>query len=205
MDVAVLTFDGFNELDSMIAAAMINRVEQPALRAWIVGREASITSMNGLVVEAQKPWTFARQADAVIIGSGARTRALVQDQALLDSLELDPKRQLIGAQCSGVLMLHALGLVTGPVTTDEMTRPWLEDLGLNLVDSPLVCRGSIAMAGGCLSSHYLAAWTIGSLAGWAAAEEVVRYVAPVGQKKDFVQRASDVVQPQLAQAISKAV
>ena len=32
MRVAVLTFEGFNELDSFIASAMINRVKQPQLK-----------------------------------------------------------------------------------------------------------------------------------------------------------------------------
>jgi hypothetical protein len=36
MRIAVLTFEGFNELDSFIAAAMINRVKEPRLEALIV-------------------------------------------------------------------------------------------------------------------------------------------------------------------------
>ena len=34
--IAVITMEGFNELDSFIASAMINRVKQPELKALIV-------------------------------------------------------------------------------------------------------------------------------------------------------------------------
>jgi len=54
-----------------------------------------------------------------------------------------------------------------------------------------------ATAGGCLASHYLAAWVIARLAGWSAAESVVHYVAPVGQKQEYVERAHAVVQQYL--------
>ena len=101
MRIAVLTFEGFNELDSFIAAAMLNRVKRPALKALIVCPTAQVASMNGVVVHSQAPLRFAREADAVIVGSGVKTRELVRDQALMGELRLDPKRQIIGAQCSG--------------------------------------------------------------------------------------------------------
>ena len=36
MRIAVLTFEGFNELDSFVASAMLNRVKRPELQALIV-------------------------------------------------------------------------------------------------------------------------------------------------------------------------
>ena len=56
MQVAVLTFEGFNELDSFIAAAMINRVEK--LEALIVCPTEQVASMNGVVVHSQAPLGF---------------------------------------------------------------------------------------------------------------------------------------------------
>jgi hypothetical protein len=55
MRIAVLTFDGFNELDSFIASAMINRVRKPALQALIVCPAERVSSMNGVVVQSQAP------------------------------------------------------------------------------------------------------------------------------------------------------
>lgn len=198
MRIAVLTFEGFNELDSFIASAMLNRVKQPALKALIVCPTAQVASMNGVVVHTQAPLAFAREADAVIVGSGVKTREIVRDAALMGELRLDPKRQIIGAQCSGALVLAKLGLLAGmPACTDTTTKPWVQEAGIEVLNQPFVAHGNVATAGGCLGSHYLAAWTIACLAGWRAAEAVVHYVAPVGQKDEYVERARAALAPYL--------
>lgn len=198
MRIAVLTFEGFNELDSFIASAMLNRVKQPALKALIVCPTAQVASMNGVVVHTQAPLAFAREADAVIVGSGVKTREIVRDAALMGALRLDPKRQIIGAQCSGALVLAKLGLLAGvPACTDTTTKPWVQEAGIEVLNQPFVAHGNVATAGGCLGSHYLAAWTIARLAGWRAAEAVVHYVAPVGQKDEYVERARAALAPYL--------
>ena len=198
MRIAVLTFEGFNELDSFIAAAMLNRGKQPPLKALIVCPTAQVASMNGVVVHSQAPLRFAREADAVIVGSGVKTREIVRDAALMGELRLDPKRQIIGAQCSGALVLAKLGLLAGvPACTDTTTKPWVQEAGIEVLNQPFVAHGNVATAGGCLGSHYLAAWTIARLAGWRAAEAVVHYVAPVGQKDEYVERARAALAPYL--------
>src|SRR5262245_49614853 len=122
MHIGVLTFEGFNEIDSFVASAMLNRVKQPELRALIVCPSERVASMNGVVVHAQAPLSFAREADAVIVGSGAGARALLQTPDLLGELKLDPARQVIGAQCSGALVLAKLGLLGDlPACTDLTT------------------------------------------------------------------------------------
>ena len=93
MRIAVLTFEGFNELDSFVASAMLKRVKRPDLRALIVSPAQRVASMNGVVVESQAPLNFAREADAVIVGSGRDTRSLVRDPDLMGELKLDPSRR----------------------------------------------------------------------------------------------------------------
>jgi transcriptional regulator GlxA family with amidase domain len=198
MRIAVVTFEGFNELDSFIASAMIKRVKQPELRALIVCPSERVASMNGVVVQSQAPLSFVREAEAVIVGSGIHTRDLVRAASLMSELRLDPSRQIIGGQCSGALVLAELGLLANlPACTDSKTRPWVEEAGVEVLDQPFVAHGNVATAGGCLGSHYLAAWVIARLAGWKAAESVVHYVAPVGQKEEWVQRARAVVRQYL--------
>jgi transcriptional regulator GlxA family with amidase domain len=190
MRIAVLTFEGFNELDSFIASAMLNRVKQPELRALIVCPAERVASMNGVVVHSQAPLAFAREADAVIVGSGVGTRELVRTPQLMAELRLDPARQVIAAQCSGALVLAKLGLLANvPACTDSITRPWVEEAGVRVLNQPFVAHGNVATAGGCLGSHYLAAWVIARLAGWKAADSVLHYVAPVGEKDEYVARA----------------
>jgi transcriptional regulator GlxA family with amidase domain len=188
--IAVLTFEGFNELDSFIACAMLNRVREPALRALIVCPSARVASMNGVVVESPAPLYSLRECDGVIVGSGGGTRVLARDPNIMGELRFDLTRQIIGAQCSGALVLAKLGLLGGvPACTDSKTKPWVEEAGIKVLDQPFVAHGNVATAGGCLGAHYLAAWVIARLAGWKAAEAVVHYVAPVGQKDEYVARA----------------
>jgi transcriptional regulator GlxA family with amidase domain len=177
MRIAVLTFEGFNELDSFVASAMLNRVK--SLQALSVCPTERVASMNGVVVQSQAPLSFAREADAVIIGSGRGTRDVVSDAGLMGELELDASRRVIGAQCSGALILAKLGLLADvPACTDSTTKPWVEEAGVRVLEQPFVAHGNVATAGGCLASHYLAAWVIVRLAGWDAAEAIVDYVAP---------------------------
>jgi len=206
MNIAVLTFDGFNEIDSFVAASMLNRVKQPEMRALIVCPSERVTSMNGVIVHSQAPLHFAREADAVIVGSGVGTRDLVQMPEIMEQMKLDPARQIIGAQCSGALVLAKLGLLADvPACTDSRTKPWVEEAGIEVLDQPFVAHGNVATAGGCLASHYLAAWVIARLAGRKAAEDVLHYVAPVGQKQKYVEQAREVLSQYLPHSESVAV
>jgi transcriptional regulator GlxA family with amidase domain len=196
MQIAILTFEGFNELDSLIALGILQRVRRPGWRVCIASPTASVRSMNGVVLQAQATLADACRADAVIVGSGVQTRDVVADAALMAQLRLDPARQLLGAQCSGTLVLARLGLLEGvPACTDLTSKPWVQAAGVAVIDRPFVARGNVATAGGCLASQYLAAWIIARLEGIDAAREAIHYVAPVGEKEDHVARAMAHIAP----------
>ena len=201
MHIAILTFDGFNELDSMIALGILNRVKLPGWRVSLACPTATVTSMNGVTLHGQSTLQEASSADAVLFGSGMKTLTHSQDPALLAQLRFDPARQLIGAQCSGTLMLARLGLLGNiPACTDLTTRPWVQESGVQVLNQPFFAQGNVATAGGCLSSQYLAAWVIARLAGADAARAAVHYVAPVGEKDDYVGRAMANVAPYLPES-----
>ncbi|SEC48995.1 hypothetical protein SAMN05428944_3919 [Streptomyces sp. 1222.5] len=146
--------------------------------------------MNGVEVTGQRPLEFVTEADVVLIGSGVRTRDVVADDRLISRLPLDPSRQLIGAQCSGALVLARLGLLNGmPACTDRTSRPFVEARGVTVLDAPFHSEGNIATAGGCLASQHLAAWVIDRTLGTDAARDVLDYVAPVGENDETVERA----------------
>ena len=188
--IAVVTLDGFNEIDSFVASYMLGRVAQPEWTVAIASPTAQVTSMSGVTITAQMPLDELKSADAVILGSGSKTRTYAADEDFLASLQLDPSRQLIGSQCSGALLLARLGLLDGvPVCTDLTTKPWVIETGADVVDRAFFASGNVATAGGCLSSQYLAAWVIARLAGADAARTALHYVAPVGEKDEYVDRA----------------
>ncbi len=194
MQIAVLTFEGFNELDSFIASALLNRMRPRGWKAYITCPTDQVTSMNGVTIQAEKPLDFASEADAVIIGSGIRTRIFAQDQAFLSEIRLDPSRQLIGAQCSGALLLAKLGLLGDrPACTDLKSKPWVIEAGAKVLDQPFYAEGNVATAGGCLASQYLAGWIMLRLGSRKDAEAALHYAAPVGQKDEYVARALDSI------------
>ena len=193
MHIAILTFDGFNELDSLIAYGMLGRIKLLGDADWrvsIASPTARVTSMNGLTVDAQVGLPEACQADAVLIGSGMKTREVAANESIMGQLQLDPTRQLIAAQCSGTFLLAKLGLLRStPACTDNTSKPWVQAAGVNVVNRPFAVNGNVATAGGCLSAQYLATWLIARLKGVEAAREAMHYFAPVGEKEASVERA----------------
>lgn len=199
MHIAILTFEGYNELDSLIALGVLNRIRSDDWRVTIATPTARVTSMNGVTVEQMTSLEEAVEADAVIVGSGIATREVVETPAIMQILGgLDPSRQLIAAQCSGALVLAKLGLLRDvPACTDLVTKPWVIAAGVRVLNQPFFAKGNIATAGGCLASQYLAAWVITRLLGRDEAEAALHYVAPVGEKQDYIDRAWRNIEPYL--------
>lgn len=198
MHIAILTFDGYNELDSLIAFGILNRIRKPDWRVSIASPTARVTSMNGVVLESHIPLAQACEADAVIVGSGLKTRDVVADEKLMAQMRFDASRQLLAAQCSGTLILARLGLLQDvPACTDLISKPWVQEAGVNVLNQPFFARDNVATAGGCLASQYLAFWVIARLEGVQAARDALHYVAPVGEKEEYLARALQHVSPYL--------
>jgi transcriptional regulator GlxA family with amidase domain len=201
MRIAILTFDGFNELDSLIALGILNRVKKPGWRVSLSCPTSTVTSMNGVTLHAQSTLADACSADAVLFGSGMQTRDVANDPVLMGQLQLDSKRQLIGAQCSGTLLMAKLGYLHKiPACTDLLTKPWVQEAGVKVLNQPFFASGNLATAGGCLASQYLAAWVIARFEGLEAARSALHYVAPVGEKEQYVERAMANIVPYLTTA-----
>jgi transcriptional regulator GlxA family with amidase domain len=203
MHIAILTFEGFNELDSIIALGILNRIKTPGWRVSIACPTARVRSMNGVVIEAQATLEEACEADAIIFGSGMQTREVIEDPELMARLKFDPTRQLLAAQCSGTLILAKLGLLNGtPACTDLTTKPWVIAAGVDVLNQPFYANGNVATAGGCLASQYLAAWIIARLKGIEAAKDALYYVAPVGEKEEYVERGLRNIMPNLREPVA---
>ena len=198
MHIAILTFQGFNELDSLIALGVLNRIRKPDWRVTICCPEAEVTSMNGVTLRAQSMLEDAASADAVLVGSGVQTREIVDSPSLMSRLSLRPERQLVASQCSGTLILAKLGLLGDvPACTDLTTKPWVQEAGVEVLNQPFFASGNVATAGGCLASSYLAGWIIARLEGVEAAAAALHYVAPVGEKEAYVANALGNISPYL--------
>ena len=118
----------------------------------------------------------------------------IGEPAIMNELRLDPARQLVAAQCSGTLVLAKLGLLGAvPACTDPTTKLWVQEAGVEVLNQSFFADGNVATAGGCMASPYLAAWIIGRTEGRDAAASALHYVAPVGEKEDYVARAMKAI------------
>ncbi len=187
--VAIVTLPGFNEIDSFVAARMSDSV--PDLAIELVGPAETAISMAGVEVATPGELEALHSYAAVIVGSGFQTFDHIDNEAMMSRFSFDRSGgQPIGSQCSGAAILHRLGLIDGvTVCTDLTTTPKLLALGVDVANESFRAEGTVATAGGCLSSAYLAFWTIAQLSSTAAAIDALSYVAPVGENEDLVNRA----------------
>lgn len=173
MHIAILRFDGFNELDSLIAYGMLGRISLRGDAHWKVSISSPterVTSMNGLTLDAHVDLKEANTADAVLIGSGMKTREVANDLSILNQLHLYPANQLIAAQCSGTFLLAKLGLIGQTAAcTDLTSKPWVQAAGVDVLNQAFFAHGNLATAGGCFSAQYISAWMIARLKGVAEA------------------------------------
>ncbi len=200
MKIAILTFEGFNEIDSFVAFNILNKMRSYSWEVKITSPTPNVTSMNGVTIEAQETLPYANSSDVVLFGSGIYTRDIAKNNSILDQLKLNQNKQLIGAQCSGTLLLAKLGLLKGlPACTDQKTKSWVVEAGVEVLKQPFFASNNIATAGGCLSSTYLTTWVIAKLAGKKAAETALSYVAPVGETKKHNALCLSVVEPYITE------
>ena len=198
MHIAILTFDGYNELDSLIALGILNRIKTPGWRVSIASPTPKVESMNGVVIERHIDLQEACTADAIVVGSGMKTRDVVADTDIMQQLQFDPSQQILASQCSGTLVLAKLGLLHQvPACTDLTTKPWVQEAGIEVLNQAFFAKGNVATVGGCLASPYLAAWVIAKLVDIEAAKDALHYVAPVGEKDAFVELAMSNIEPYL--------
>lgn len=198
MNITILTFEGFNELDSLIAFGILNRIKKDNWKVTLASNKSTVTSMNGLKVDIQSSLKDACNADVVIVGSGMKTRDIINDTEIMSSLKLNPSKQIIVSQCSGALILAKLGILGSiPACTDLTTKPWVQEAGVEVLNQAFYAKNNIATSGGCLSSVYLSAWVIAKTLGIKEAKEQIYYFAPVGEKELYISQTIENIAPYL--------
>ncbi|MGQ3045925.1 MAG: DJ-1/PfpI family protein [Niveispirillum sp.] len=187
--IAIICFDGFTDIDVFLPWDLFNRPVHAGLvkdgTEWhvrLLGTADRHVSRTGLSIAMHGRVEEAADANAVMFASGFVTRALHRDPAYLARFAgLDPARQVLTAQCSGSLILGALGHLHGRRATtyaapDAIAR--LAELGATYVNDGLVVDGPVATAAGCLANADLVGWVVTRLAGPELAAAVLAEVAP---------------------------
>jgi len=192
MKIAIVAFDGFNEIDTFLTYTMLNRI--PEWEVLICGNTTEIVSMNGCRIQAQCSLPYANEADVVLFSSSTQMIDLVEDPDIVEQFTLSQHDQLIGSQCSGVLFLVKLGLVSDQaVSCDRPTMKVLEYLNVPYIeDEPLSAWGNVATCGGSIGGHYLATWVIWRTLGIERAGNILQSVAPIGEQHNYVSRTIEL-------------
>ena len=101
-------------------------------------------------------------------------------------------------ELDSLVALGVLNLLDAvPACTDLTTKPWVQEAGVEVLNQPFFAAGNVATAGGCFASQYLAAWIIARFEGEDAARGALHYVAPVGEKEEYVSGAMRNIAPYL--------
>lgn len=192
MKIAVIAFDGFNEIDTFLSYTMLNRI--PEWEVLLCSNKPEIESMNGCKVRRQHSLSYANEADVVLFSSSTEMINLIENQEIIEQFQLSQHSQLIGSQCSGVLLMTKLGLIGDlGVSCDLPTMQVLEDMGITcVVDEPLTAWGNVATCGGSLAGHYLAMWVIWRTLGIDHAGSVMQMMAPAGELHSYTSRTVEL-------------
>ncbi|HKX30391.1 MAG TPA: DJ-1/PfpI family protein [Blastocatellia bacterium] len=190
MQLSIVIFDQFTDLDLFLMWDLFNRVRLPNWSVRILGDQRYHVSATGIEIPTHGLIDEANHADAVLFVSGQGTRSKMKDRAWLSRFWLDPEKQQVGSICSGALLLAAMGLLRGKTaTTYPTTKQTLESLGVTVEEKAFVAHGNVATAGGCLAAQYLAGWVIERQAGAEWRHLVLKSIKPVGEGLNFADAA----------------
>ena len=181
-NISLIAFDDFTDIDLWLMWDLLKRVKNQNWNVKILGTKESHTSQTGIQIQMHGHISEANSADVVLFVSGPGTRKIIKDESFLSSFNLDPKKQLIGSMCSGALVLAALKVLNDgdKATTYPTAKIQLEEFGIIVVEEPIVVKGNIATAAGCLSAQNLIGWVIENLADNKLRDTVLNSIRPVG-------------------------
>lgn len=184
MNVTIVAFDKFTDIDVFLAWDLLNRVKfrHQDWNVKIVGTKPVHRSICGIELPMHGDISECNTADVVFFASGKGAREVSKDQDYLKQFNLDPKKQIICSICSGALILAALGHLDGITATTYPTAiEELKSYGVDVVQEPLVIHGNIATAAGCLAAIKLVSWIIDTKLNSEIREDVIASIQAVGQ------------------------
>lgn len=184
MNVQILIFDGFDELDALAPYEIwrMARDLKPELDIQLATSDSTneITAANGLQLKAQSQ-LGAKRPDLLIVPGGgwlnrAPTGAWAEAQrgtlpAKLSQLHRDGVT--LASVCTGAMLLSAAGLLKNrPATTNHAALEELRAAGAQVIAARVVDDGNIITAGGITCGMDLTLWLVERFFGAPTAREL---------------------------------
>jgi transcriptional regulator GlxA family with amidase domain len=172
MRIAILLYDGFDELDAIGPYEVLRGAQRAGAEAEVllVTLEPSprIVGSHGLAVEPQGTLEEG-SADLVIVPGGGwndRARAGAYAEAQRGELpaaltRLHDQGAVVASVCTGGMLVSAAGLLRGrPATTHHGALAELSAQGARLIDARVVDDSDVLSCGGVTSGIDLALWIV---------------------------------------------
>ncbi|MEM5368740.1 DJ-1/PfpI family protein [Paraburkholderia azotifigens] len=197
VDIAVLAYDGVDELDlfgawSVLRKAMeVERKEaQPQLRITLAGQQPTVRGSGGILFDVTSPLASLANSRAVLIPGGRGARSAASNKMVVDALtDVLNRGGRLYCVCTGSLIAAATGLARASrLAIHRNKRELLLDFPVDDIRCGFVRDGQFVSIGGDLSpavkSVDLAFAVLQDLAPYA--------IAPVAERMEVVpQRAYD--------------
>jgi transcriptional regulator GlxA family with amidase domain len=172
MNVQIVLFDGFDELDAIAPHEIWNmaRESKPDLDVQLVTLDGAkdITASNGLRVQAQAELGVKKPALVVVPGGGwiGRSAAGAWTEAKSGALptklaQLHRDGAVMASVCTGAMLLAAAGLLKNrPATTNHGALDDLAAAGAKVIRARVVDDGDVITAGGITCGLDLTLWLV---------------------------------------------
>ena len=172
MNIQIIIFDGFDELDVVAPFEVLRMVAalKPGIQTQIVALDPSkpVVACNGMQVQPQARLGELKPDLVIVPGGGwidrAPKGAWTEAQrgvlpAALTRLHADGVT--LASVCTGAMLLSAAGLMTGrAAVTHHMVLEELASAGAQIIRARVVDDGEMITAGGITSGLDLALWII---------------------------------------------
>lgn len=200
MNVAILLYDGFDDLDAVGPYEVLRNAQEAGMpidvRLLTRIPAESVTSSHGLQVIPHG--TLERRPDLVIVPGGAwAARRPVGAWGEIERGDLP--RDLAGlygdgaamaSVCTGTMLLSAAGITRGrPATTHHVAIPELRAEGAEVIDARVVDDGDLVTSGGVTSGIDMALWLVERHFGRDLADKIARGIEH--ERRGDVHRSSD--------------
>lgn len=167
MDIAMLVYDELAGLDSIGPYEVLRNV--PGWEPRFVAKEKGLVrdEKGALGISADFALAEVTQPDMVLVPGGRGSRALMNDEEVLDWLrQVDRGTKWTTSVCTGSLLLGAAGLLDGRrATTHWLEMETLAGFGAEPTAERVVPQGRIVTSAGVSSGIDMALWLAGRIAG----------------------------------------
>ena len=167
MEIAIPIFDQITALDAIGPYEVLSRL--PGATVTFVSKEPGPkrTENGMLALVADRTLRELPEPDVIVIPGGFGTRALVEDQEMLDWLRhAHAHSTWTTSVCTGALLLAAAGILNGlRATTHWLQYDLLRPYGVTPVDERIVREGKIITAAGVSAGIDMALLLAAAIAG----------------------------------------